>query len=250
VIVNLRPGTSLLLASLLAAPPATARAPIAEVRIAAARVHLGDVLPAVTGDAGAVDLGPAPAPFGSRLVTRDDLLHAFEAAHSKAPAKLPEAVRVFRSMRKLGAAELEQLTRAALPATMPRGTALTAVRAPKSVDLADGWDRVVASVPRPPHRVGSFPTTVTLSFLVGVESLAEISFPIDVSVSAAGAAFDLPHGGSLTLIVKRGLVEIEAPATATTDADIGMVLQVALRPSGRVVRARLVTADRAELVDG
>jgi hypothetical protein len=250
VIVNLRPLPSLLLAALLATPSADARAPIVEVRIAAARVHLGDVLPAITGDAAAVDLGPAPAPFASRLVTRDDLLRALAEAHSKPPAKLPDAVRVVRKMRRLGAAELEQLTRGALPANLPRGAALTAVRAPRSVDLADGWDSVVARVPRPPHRVGSFPTTVTISFLVGAESLAEISFPVDVTVSAAGAAFDVPHGGQLTLIVKRGLVEIEAPAIATTDADIGSILAVALRPSGRVVRARLLTADRAELVDG
>jgi hypothetical protein len=250
VIVSLRPGTSLLLAALLGAPSAGARAPIAEVRIAAARVHLGDVLPAILGDAAAVDLGPAPAPGASRLVTRDDLQRALDEAHCKAPARLPEAVRVFRKMRKLGAAELEQLARAALPGAMPRGAALNAVRAPRSVDLADGWDRVVASVPRPPHRVGSFATTVTLSFLSGAERLAEISFPIDVLVNAEGAAFDLAHGRQLTLIVKRGLVEIEAPAIATIDADVGMILPVALRPSGRVVRARLLTADRAELVDG
>ena len=46
---------------------------------------------------------------------------------------------------------------------------------------------------------------MALSFLAGVESLTEISFPIDVTVSAAGAALDLPRGGLLTLIVKRGV---------------------------------------------
>lgn len=250
MIVNLRPGMQILLAALLFAVPAAARAPIPEVRVATPRVHLADVLPAVTGDAGAFDLGPAPTPGASRLVTRDDLLRALDEAHAKVPAKLPEAVRVIRRMRRLLALEIEQITRAALPATMPRGTALTALRAPKSIDVADGWDTITATVPRPPHRVGSFPTTVTLAFRAGASSLAEISFPIDVMVTAAGAAFDLPRGSQLTLVVKRGLVEVEAQAIAAADADVGAILPVTLRPSGRVVRARLLTADRAELVDG
>jgi hypothetical protein len=251
VIVNLRtPALLLLLPPLVAARPAAARPPIAEVRIATARVHVADVLPAITGDAGALDLGPAPAPGGSRLVTRDDLRRALAEAHAAIPAALPEAVRVIRKMRRLGALDLERLTRAALPAAMPRGATLTALRAPKSVELADGWDTVTARIPRPPHRVGSFPSTVTLAFLSGGESLAEISFPIDVTVDATGAAFDVARGGQLTLIVKRGLVEIDAPALATTDADLGAIIPVTLRPSGRVVRARLVTVDRAELVDG
>ena len=248
--MNLRPGKPMLLAALLAATPALARAPIVEVRVAAARVHLVDVLPAITGDAGAFDLGPAPTPGASRLVTRDDLLHALEDAHAKVPAKLPDAVRVIRKMRRLVALEIDQITRAALPAKMPRGASLTALRAPKSIDVADGWDAITARIPRPPHRVGSFPTTVTLAFMSGVETLAEISFPIDVTVTAEGAAYDLARGAQLTLIVKRGLVEVEAPAFATTDADIGTILPVTLRPSGRVVRARLLAADRAELVDG
>ncbi len=249
--MNLRPGKQLIfLAALLVAAPAAARPSIPEVRIATTRVHLTDVLPAITGDAGAFDLGPAPTPGGSRLVTRDDLLRALGEARAPVPAKLPEAIRVIRRMRRLLALEIEQITRTALPATMARGTALTALRAPKSIDVADGWDTIVARVPRPPHRVGSFPTTVTLAFLAGAETLAEISFPVDVTVSAAGAGFDLARGGQLTLIVKRGLVEIEAQAFAAADADIGAVLPVTLRPSGRVVRARLLTADRAELVDG
>jgi hypothetical protein len=250
VIVKLRTGKPILFAALLSATPALGRPPIAEVRVTTARVHLIDVLPAITGDAGAFDLGPAPTPGASRLVTRDDLLRALDEAHAKIPAKLPEAVRVVRKMRKLLALEIEQITRAALPAKMPRGASLTALRAPKSIDVADGWDAIAARIPRPPHRVGSFPTTVTLGFMSGVETLAEISFPIDVTVTAEGAAFDLARGAQLTLIVKRGLVEVEAPAFATTDADIGAVLPVTLRPSGRVVRARLLTADRAELVDG
>ena len=248
--MNLRPGKQLLLAAFLFAAPAVARTPIPEVRVTTARVHLTDVLPAITGDAGAFDLGPTPTPGSSRLVTRDDLLHALTEARASVPAKLPEAVRVFRRMRRLLPPEIEQITRAALPATMPRGTALTALRTPKSIDVADGWDTITASVPRPPHRIGSFPTTVTLGFMSGVERLAEISFPIDVTVTAEGAAFDLARGGQLTLIVKRGLVEVEAQAFAAADADIGAVLLVTLRPSGRVVRARLLTADRAELVDG
>jgi hypothetical protein len=57
------------------------------------------------------------------------------------------------------------------------------------------------------------------------------------------------RGGALTLVVRRGLVEVTSAAVAGADADIGNILQVTLRPSGRTVRARLVEKDLAELVE-
>jgi hypothetical protein len=52
-------------------------------------------------------------------------------------------------------------------------------------------------------------------------------------------------------VVSRGLVEVTTPAVTSADADIGDVVQVLLRPSGRALRAELVAKDRAlALEDG
>jgi hypothetical protein len=242
---------ALLLTTLATASAAAAGPPVREVTVARARLLLGDVLPACAADVAALDLGPAPASGGSRLVTRDELRHAFEAASAKAPAWLPEAVRVVRKMQRLASADLDKLAHDALDAgPMPRGASLVHLAAPHGAQVAAGWDAVHAALPRPPHRTGPWKSVATLTFTAGAEVLTTLSVPVDLALGAEAAAFDLPKGGAVTLVVRHGLVEIEAQGMAAVDADVGAVLPVTLRPSGRVVRARLVTPDRAELVEG
>jgi flagella basal body P-ring formation protein FlgA len=63
--------------------------------------------------------------------------------------------------------------------------------------------------------------------------------------------FELVKGAPVTLVVRRGLVEVTAPAVLSVDADVGDIVQVLLRPSGRAMRAHLVAKDRAvALEDG
>ena len=55
----------------------------------------------------------------------------------------------------------------------------------------------------------------------------------------------------LGLVVRKGLVEVSIAGVAGSDADVGGVLPVVLRPSGRVLRARAVDRDHAlALEDG
>lgn len=240
-----------LISALAASSAALAGPPVREVSVARARLRLDDVLPTCAADVAALDLGPAPASGGSRLVTRDELRHAFDAASARAPAWLPEAVRVVRKMQRIAGADLDKLTHDALDAApMPRGTSLVRLAAPHGAQVAAGWDAVHAALPRPPHRTGPWKSVATLTFTAGAEVLTTLSVPVDLALSADAAAFDLPKGGTVTLVVRHGLVEIEAQALAAADADVGAILPVTLRPSGRVVRARLVTPDRAELVEG
>ncbi len=229
-----------LLALLALAPPAVASPP-ARVAVAGVRVRVADVVPHAPTDAAEVDLGPAPAVGGSRLITRDDILRALRARQATEPARLPDAVRVVRQTRTLAAPELDQITRESLPpAGLPRGASLSAVRAPRAVEVPAGWSAVRAELPRPPRRPGPFATTATLTFLRGEETLARVMVPVELVLPASAAAPDLARGAAVTLSVRRGLVEIRAGGSAGADADVGDTLPVVLRPSGRVLRARLV----------
>ena len=69
--------------------------------------------------------------------------------------------------------------------------------------------------------------------------------PVDLLVSEDGAAYDAPRGAAVTLIVRRGFVEIRAAGFAGADADVGDPVPIQLRPSGRIVRARLSSRDEA-----
>jgi hypothetical protein len=247
----MKPSIAIALLGLALAAPAAAQPPVPTVEIASTRVTLADLVPSVGAALGAVDLGAAPPPGGSRLVTRDELAKAAADAGAPRSLRLPASVRVVRRMRKLSAAETEKLVRDALvgPA-LPRGVTIAAVRAPARLDVADGWDAVVAEVPKPPKRTGSLPTTALLTFSKGAEVLARASVPVDLALSAEAAVSDVARGAPLTLVIRRGLVEITASGLAGADADVGATLPVTVRPSGRVLRAKLVEKDRAELVDG
>jgi flagella basal body P-ring formation protein FlgA len=69
--------------------------------------------------------------------------------------------------------------------------------------------------------------------------------PLDLSVSAEGAVYDVVRGATVAVVVRRGSVEVRTTGFAGADADIGDRLPVQLRPSGRVLRTRLVNKDEA-----
>ncbi|HZU82664.1 MAG TPA: flagella basal body P-ring formation protein FlgA [Polyangiaceae bacterium] len=234
-----------------AAPPAYGAAAPRQVAVVGTRVHLGDLVADATPEAAAVDLGAAPAAGGSRLVTRADMLAALDARQVAPPGDLPDAVRVVRKARRLPPSEMDAIVRGAIEARgLSRGVTLAAVRMDRALDLAEGWTRVEVDVPRPPKKAGPFATSATASFFAGAEVVARIPVPIDLAISPDGAAYDAQRGSAVTLVVRRGLVEIRASAFAAADADVGDFIPVQLRPSGRVVRARLIGKDEALAVEG
>jgi hypothetical protein len=240
----------------VAAAPAGARlAPTARGRrnvvVTGIRIHLGDLMPEADAATAAIDLGPSPAAGVSRLITKADILAALEAKQVPAPSGVPDAVRVMRKARHLGPADVNAIVRAAMGSKeLGRGVTLASVNADRPFDVADGWTRVDVDVPRAPKKAGPFGTVAILSLLVGDDVIARLPVPIDLAVSTNGATFDIARGASVTLVVRRSFVEVRAPGFAAGDADIGDPIAIQLRPSGRVVRARLMSKDEALALDG
>ncbi len=238
------------LATLLSAAASSNAAAPRQVAVSTTRVRIADVLPGADPAIAQLDLGPAPVIGASRMVTRSEIAAAIDAKQLPAPSALPEAVRVVRKAKHLSPEEVDALVRGALAAKPHRGVSVEAVRQDRPVDVADGWNRVDVAVPRAPKKAGAFSTTAILSFLnEDGEPLGRLAVPVALSVSAEGALFDAPRGSSLTLVVRRSLVEVRVPAAANADADIGDPLPVQIRLSGRVVRARLVAKDEALAVE-
>ncbi len=112
-----------------------------------------------------------------------------------------------------------------------------------------GWDEVQAAVPKAPRRKGAWSTTATVVLRAGGSPQARLSVPVVLWISAAAAKPDVARGGHLTLIVRRGQVEVRVRALAAVDADVGDTLLVKLKPSGKLVRAKLVRHDQAVAVE-
>ncbi len=240
----------LVLAGALGATSGDAATP-RQLVVTGTRIHVRDIVPDADAAAGEIDLGPSPAAGGSRLVTRADIVAALDAKQVAAPPALPDAVRVLRGARHLAASDVNSIVQTALgPKALGRGVTLTAVRADRAFDVADGWTRVDVDVPRAPKKAGPFATTGIASFFAGDDVIARLPVRLELAVSAEGATYDTARGAALTLIVRRTLVEVRAAAFAAADADVGDAIPVQLRPSGRVVRARLVSKDEAVALEG
>jgi hypothetical protein len=126
-----------------------------------------------------------------------------------------------------------------------RGITLRKLRPARAMTVAAGWDEVSVRLPKPPRRRGHWSTTAMLTFSAAGTPLARLALPVSFDISAEGAKPDVSKGAPLILVVRRGLVEIKVQAIAKTSADIGEILSVTLRPSGRNLRAKLLAGGRA-----
>jgi hypothetical protein len=150
--------------------------------------------------------------------------------------------------------ELTELARTAIATSavhLPKGATLVAARpsAGTAVDIPVAPSRVTIDVTPPPRRAGAITATAVLVFWKDAEISARVPLHLELSVPPEALLFDVPKGAVLTLVVRRGLIEVSTQAVASTDGDIGDVVQVLLRPSGRVLRAQLVARDRAVAVE-
>lgn len=152
------------------------------------------------------------------------------------------------------AGELAQLARAALASQavrLPKGTKVIAARPSTAsmvrVPLAP--TRVTIDLTPPARRAGPVVATAVLVFWNDADIATRIPLHLDLSVPPEALVYDVPKGGVVTLVVRRGLVEVSAQAVTSSDADVGDIVQVLLRPSGRALRAELIAKDRALAVE-
>lgn len=217
-----------------------------EVPVTGPRIKLGEVVQGAPD----VDLGPAPAPGGSRLLDREEMQRAAVAQGKPAPKNLPASVRVVRKMRQLTGAEIDRLATEAAARALARGVTLVRVRTAASLSVPDGWDHVAAELPRPPRRVGPATVSGSLAFLRGTEEIARTPIVAELTLAAEAAAPDVAQGSTILLLVRRGLVELRIPGVVTADAEIGSLVPVTVRPTGRVVRARILDREHALATEG
>ncbi|MFO0553039.1 MAG: flagella basal body P-ring formation protein FlgA [Polyangiaceae bacterium] len=219
---------------------------VVERTISSSRVTMKDIVPTVPTDLAAIDLGPAPAPGATRQFAKYELCEALPLDRRAECASFPEAVRLVRKTAKLSVKDIEKLAREGLTNVgLPRGATIAAVRPSAGVTVADGFDHVVAQVPKPPRRQGKLETSAMVVLSHGTEELARIAVPVELTLGPEAAIPDVKKGGSAILVVRRGLVEIRANVSALADVDVGETVQVSVSASGKTMRGKLILASPA-----
>ncbi len=224
---------------------------IRTVLVSTSRVRLGQIMPKLEEPLSEIDLGPAPAPNGSRIITRKYIQEALEDEGVQGVSGIPRSVRVKRKMQRLAAKQIKSLTEAAIAERgLKKGITITKIRPPARIKVAAGWDAVRVQLPRSPRRKGKWATTVMLSFEADGERVARVAVRVIFHLTEAATRPDIAKGAPLRLTVESGRVRVTIKAHAGADADVGDTFPVQLRPSGRIVRAKLVTPNQAVAVGG
>ena len=228
--------------------PASAQT-VRTVEVSSKRITLGDLLPAVGGALADIDVGHAPAPGGSRIIHRREIERELERQKVQGVGAIPATVRVLRKVNFLDREKLRALTKKALlGAGLPRGVMLRSLRPPARARVPAGYDAVAVKLPKPPRRQGNWATTALVSFEQEGKVLARVVVPVDLVLDETAAQPDVAKGTPLTLLVRRGLIEIRVKVVAGANADVGDIFPVQMRPSGRVLRAKLTSRQIAEVV--
>jgi hypothetical protein len=156
-----------------------------------------------------------------------------------------------QKIRRVGASEVAAAIRDELAKRpMPKNASIVAIRA-AAVEVGADFERVHVDLPALPRRPGRITVQAKVTLVGGDDAtLFRTLVPIDLELPPSAAFPDIPRGAAIALVVKRGLLEVSVPAVAAIDADVGTILPVTLRPSGRVVRARAVDKDHAVAVEG
>jgi len=218
-------------------------APSKSAEVKGARVHSAEILGATSVD---IDLGPSPPVGASRVIERAEIERAYETANATLPKKLPASVRVTRKTRRFSAGEVANLVRSSLAdKPIARGGTLTNVRA-SGVEVPADFDHVTVDLASLPRRAGIVSVTANVAFLAeDGTSLFKTIMPIEISLPPEAAHADILRGQPITLVVRHGLVEVSIGGVAGADADVGQIMQVTLKATGRVLRARAIDKDHA-----
>jgi len=214
------------------------------------RLTLGDVLDALPAEVAALDLGPAPQPGGSRLVSRDEIERTLaEHGMSSVAIKMPGSVRVVGAAKRVSPPELARLAEPSVRAALPEGVEYVKLEAGSEVTLSPRARVEKVELGRFPRRAGTQRASAILVF--GGDGGISFRLPATVVgvVSDEAARPDVSRNGRLLLVLQRGAMRVAADGAALADASVGETLPVRVSATGRVVRARIISASEAELLE-
>jgi hypothetical protein len=213
------------------------------------RVSFGDAVPASHGTLAAIDLGAAPPPGSSRLFSRDELLTVAAQAHEELGAvTIPESVRVRRTTHRFSANELDALVRPSLVARLPRGAELRSLVLPKSFLSVPDLQVGQIQMPRLPKRSGTSRLTAVVELVAADALVSRLPVVLAIELDETATRFALPRGAQVELVIESGVARVSATATLLTPADIGDVVVCQVLRTRKVLRARILTAREATVV--
>jgi len=228
-------------------PPARAES---ERTIDGTRIVLKDVSDGYDeGEFAALDLGPAPPPGSSRLLSRAEVEEQLRAAGDDAKnLRMPSALRVKSAAKRWSPDELREAVTPRLMAALPPGLSFKSAKLSRAIVTSPSVSIGDAHFPKFPKRSGELTITASVDLEQDGATVMRLPVTVVVLVSEAATRPAASKGARVNLVIEHGPARVTALATALSDTELGALGLFRVASTQRVLRARLLSADSAQVV--
>ena len=242
--------SSLLAFLLVSAFSLSANAEI-ERTIDGSRIHLKDVSDGYDeSDLAGLDLGPAPPPGSSRLLSRGEVEDQLRAAGDDAKSlRMPSALRVKSASKRWSPEDLRAAVMPRLMAALPLGVTFKAAKLNRSLMTSPSVVVGEAHFPKFPKREGELTLTATVDLQQDGVTVLRVPVTVVVLITEAATHAAASKGARINLVIEHGAARVTALATALSDTELGEVGLFRVATTLRVLRARLQSPDSAQVVE-
>lgn len=245
--ISVRHRFSLLLAFLAVTATAHAERPRL---IDGPRILLSDIVGAAPEELAETDLGPAPPPGGSRVVSRLDVQQALARAGAPRDQKLaiPKLTRVESRAERLGPDQIIAEVSPKVLAALPADVELEKLSTTRSLVLSPRAEFGAVRLPKLPKREGAVKTTLTVEILTPGSSPLMVPLTANLRLGPSAANYTVSRGAELTAFIERGPTRIGAIAVALGDADVDDTVLLQIVKTRKVIKARIESKSSARVV--
>jgi hypothetical protein len=219
------------------------------VSVSGSSIRVSDIDPTVAPELADIDLGRAPPPGSSRLMSQKEIRQRLrEAGADPARVNVPKVVRIEAPVERWKPEEVAVRADAAVRASLPPGVTLVKLVAKLGVLVPPGTT-VASARPVVPHSVGRHDITLVAELRRDDEVVARAPLSLTVEVGPDAFAPAVRKGDRMTLVVEQGNARIGATAVALGDANLGDSIWFKVTATGKTLKARVTSRDVGMVVD-
>src|SRR6478752_6577445 len=196
------------------------------------------------GEFASLDLGPAPPPGSSRLLSRAEVEEQLRAAGDDTKSlRMPAALRVKSAAKRWSPDELREAVTPRLIAALPLGLTFKAAKLNRPLVTSPSVIIGEAHFPKFPKRVGELTLTASVDLKQDGITILRVPVTVVVLVNEAATHAAVSKGARVNLVIEHGPARVSALATALSDTELGALGLFRVASTQRVLRARLLSAD-------
>lgn len=219
------------------------------VSVSGSSIRVSDIDPGVAPELADIDLGRAPPPGSSRLLSQKEIrLRLREAGADPARVSVPKVVRVETAAERWKPEEVAVRADAAVRAALPAGVTLVKLAARQGVLVPPGTT-VASAKPVVPRSVGRHDITLVAELRRDDEVVARAPLSLTVEVGPDAFAPVVRKGDRMTIVVEHGNARVGATAVALGDANQGDAIWFKVLATGKTIKARVASREVGMVVD-